>query len=428
MRRSDFQTTNLVSIILKRVRARGKISRVELARDLGLAPSTAGLYVERLLEDGYLLESGETTGDAGRPPRLLRTNPEGGEFIGVDFEARNIMAVAVDFSDRPLRDAHKSIEETDSVEQVIAKIEAAIHEVLPPAGHRILAIGVGVPGIVDSRRGVALHYKHLTKWVNVRLAERLHGRFSVPVFLENNARTMALAELWFGQGKGHNDFLCVGIRSGLGAGLVLNGHLYCGAHHAAGELGHWRYPGLARAMVSWFGSQPNDSGTTEIELEDVASVRALRQALQNAMAQGKKSVLSSCKLPLSVTDVVKACQQRDNLAIRVTGEAAAALGWAIGQLSLAIDPEKIVLSGPLTALGEMFLQPLRAIVGQSLAAAATPAPEIVNSTMGEFSGALGAAALALHEWKPVRGNRPKGGRVDRLKKPASPARRTNRKG
>lgn len=407
MRRSVYQTTDLVSNILKRVRASGKISRVELARELGLAASTAGVYVERLLAEGFLLETEEITGDAGRPPRLLRTNPEGGEFIGVDFEARNILAVAVDFSDRPLRNSHKWIETTDTVEQVIAKIEEAILEVMPPAGSRILAIGVGVPGIVDSRRGVALHYKHIKNWKNVDLAKRLNGRFAVPVFLENNARTMALAELWFGQGKGHNDFLCVGIRSGIGAGLVLNGHVYCGAHHAAGELGRWRYNSVSPALAPWFVPLVGDDDGAGLELEDVASVRALQQALQKAMAQGKKSVLAACKPPLSVMDVVNACQQRDNLAIKVTVEAAAALGWAIGQLTLALDPAKIVLAGPLTALGEMFLQPLRTRVTQVLGAATTLSPEIVNSTMGEFSGALGAAALALHEWKPVLVSRKK---------------------
>ena len=406
MRRSSFQTTDLVADILKRVRACGGISRVDLARDLGLAPSTAGIYVERLISGGFLLEAEETTGDAGRPPRILRPNPEGGEFIGVDFEARNIMAVAVDFSDRPLRNAHKRIDAGDSVEQVVANIARAIEEVLPPAGSRILAIGVGVPGIVDSRRGVAVHYKFIRQWNDVPLAQTLSDRFGVPVFLENNARSMALAELWFGQGKGHEDFLCVGIRSGIGVGMVLNGRLYCGAHHAAGELGKWRCPRVQGSAAPWFAQGASDAAGDGPELEEIASVRAVQQALQSAIAQGKRSVLSRSKSGLSVTDVVEACQQRDALTVRVTGEAAGALGWAVGQLSLAVDPAKIVLAGPLTALGEMFLVPLRARVDQVLRPSGMRPPEIVNSNMGEFSGALGAAALALHEWKPPVAGRP----------------------
>jgi N-acetylglucosamine repressor len=396
VRRSSIQTADLYSDILKQVRACSGISRVELARGLGLAPSTAGIYVERLLNGGFLLETEETTGDAGRPPRILRPNPEGGEFIGVDFEARNIMAVAVDFSDRPQRNAHRFLETGDSVEKVISRIEEAIREVLPPSGSRILAIGVGVPGIVDPVRGVAEHYKLIKKWDRVPLAHLLSERFGVPVFLENNARSMALAELWFGQGKGLTDFLCVGIRSGVGAGMVLNGRLYGGARHAAGELGRWRYPGLPASLQPWFGT-----GDSVPELEEVASVRALQHALQQAMAQGKRSVLSGARASLSVQDIVNACQQRDALTIRVTSEAAAALGWAIGQLALVIDPAKVVLAGPLTVLGDMFLEPLRARLKRVLETSSVSPPEVVNSRMGEYSGALGAAALALHEWKPA---------------------------
>ncbi len=375
---------------------------MELARDLGMAPSTAGIYVERLLAGGFLLETIDSSGVTGRPPLKLRPNPEGGEFIGIDFEARHIMALAVDFSDRPLRNEHKGIESEDSVEEVIAKIEEAIEAVRPPAGSsRILAIGVGVPGVVNSSQGIAVHYKYIRNWDNVALAQRLSKRFNVPVFLENNARSMALAELWFGQGKGHNDFLCVGIRSGIGAGMILNGQLYSGAHHAAGELGKWRCPTLSGAASQWFAPTAIAGDVDGPELEEVASVRALQQALQKAIAMGKKSVLSGRKLPLSVTDVVNACQQRDALTVQVVKESAGALGWAIGQLSLAVDPAKIILAGPLTALGEMFLQPLRARVDRVMNLSGMRPPEIMNSTMGEFSGALGAAALALHEWKPV---------------------------
>lgn len=399
MRRTQAQTTDLESDILKRVRASGGISRVELSRELGLAPSTAGIYVERLLADGFLLETEKATRDAGRPPRILRTNPDGGEFIGVDFEARNIMAVAVDFSDRPLRNAHQRIEADDSVAQIVAKIGQAIDQVRPGPGTRLLAIGVGVPGIVDASRGIAVHYKYIQHWQDVPLARDLRERFRVPVFLENNARSMALAELWFGQGRGCDNFLCVGIRSGIGVGMILGGRLYSGAHHAAGELGRWRCPTLSSGAASWFDAA-EAAGAGGPELQDIASARAVQAALEKAIGQGRKSLLGSRKSPLALTDVVHAAQQRDGLSLRVLGEAAGALGWAIGHLALVSDPAKVVLAGPLTALGDMLLTPLRARVGEVLQPSGLRCPEIVHSTMGEFSGALGAAALALHEWKP----------------------------
>ena len=87
MRRAAVQIADLENVILKRVRAASGISRVQVARDLGLSASTSGLYVERLIAEGFLVEAEAVERSAGRPPRLLKMNPEGGEFIGVDFEA-----------------------------------------------------------------------------------------------------------------------------------------------------------------------------------------------------------------------------------------------------------------------------------------------------------------------------------------------------
>jgi N-acetylglucosamine repressor len=390
MRRNSIQTSSLGSDILKRVRSQEGISRVELARDLGLAPSTAGIYVERLLAEGYLIETDAEARDAGRPPRILRPNPEGGEFIGVDFESRNIMAVAMDFSDKPLRNAHRSIDPKDSVGTVVAKLEEAIAEVLPQNPKRLLAIGVGVPGIVDASRGVAVHYKYIAKWKDVPLVAKLGARFKVPVFLENNARTMALAELWFGQGRGLSDFVCLGIRSGIGAGIVLNGRLQSGVHCGAGELGRWR---------GWAGDGP--------ELQEVASARAIQETLSKLAAAGKKTVLQPGPAGLAFSDVVVAAQQRDALTLQTIQNAAELLGQAIGQIALLLDPAKIILAGPLGQLGETFLAPVRAAAAKSVGMSGVQPPEINNSGMGEFSGALGAAALALHEWKPSSGFMPK---------------------
>jgi glucokinase len=389
---------------MKCVRASSGISRVELARALGLAPSTAGIYVERLVKEGFLVETEKAERNTGRPPTLLRLNPEGGEFVGIDFEATNILSVAVDFSDKPLRNSRAQIETGDSVDRVIAKLEQTITRVLPADPKKLLAIGVGVPGLVNSAEGIAVHYKYIANWNQVPLAQRLTAKFGVPVYLENCVRSMALAELWFGQGLGIRDFLCIGIRSGIGVGMVLDGRLYCGAHHAAGEFGRGRCPVLPERAAAWFAASDKRSAFGP-ELQEVASFRAIQRALQRALAAGEKSMLEGRPQPIALADILSAVQQRDVLTTTVVGEAARCFGWAIAQLSLVTDPEKIILAGPLTALGDVFLRPLRTTAESVLTPAELRVPEIVNSTMGEFSGALGAAALAVHEWKPERGRR-----------------------
>ena len=181
--------------LLLRVRAQEGLSRVDLARSLNLAPSTVGIYVDHLVEEGYLYEGKATGREFGRPPTILALNPQGGRFIGVDFEARNIMATAVDFSQRPLKQFHDTIAAAEPVEDILRKIEQAIETVGAGDDRKVLAIGVGVPGVIDLEKGVALSYKHIKGWENVPLVSRLTERFGVPVFVENTIRTMALAEL-----------------------------------------------------------------------------------------------------------------------------------------------------------------------------------------------------------------------------------------
>jgi len=321
------------------------------------------------------------------------------------------MAVAVDFSDRPLRNAHRRIEPGDSTRQIVAKIEDAVAEVLPRGASRLLAIGIGVPGLVDSKRGVALRYKYIPQLHDMPLAATIAKRFAVPVFLENTVRSMALAELWFGQGRGEREFTCIGIRSGIGAGIITGGRLLRGSSYAAGEIGRWRVP-LAGGARSWFAAAA-EGGADGPELQDIASALAIQNALRDAIADGKKSLLHGGHRPISFQDITHAAQQRDGLTLRIVAEAATALGVAVGHLALTLNPTKVILAGPLTLLGETFLQPLRAEVERRLAPSGQVAPEILNSTMGEFSGALGAAALALHEWKPPATAVPAGGRKRR---------------
>ncbi len=370
--------------LLKRVRVHGRISRVELARELNIVPSTAGIYVDRLIRDGFLLESSKRESRSGRPPKWLELNAAGGRFVGVDFEARNLMATAVDFSEKPLRQLHKAIRTADTAGQIMDKIEQAIAEVMDNDTRAVLGIGVGVPGTIDPRSGVALHYEFIKGWHQVPLGARLTKKFGVPVFLENNIRCMALAELWFGGGRGLRDFVCVGVRSGIGAGVIVGGHLLRGSRNRAGEIGHWQCP-TADGSASF---------------EHVASLSAMIATAEQAVAQGRKTLLADVKGEFSFDDIARAAQQGDAYARSLTQEAARAHGWAINELNTLFDPQKIVFAGPLAELGELFLGPVREAVTQWNGAA--PEVEITGSTLGKYNGALGAAALALHQWKPKR--------------------------
>lgn len=405
MRRKSTLTSHLEADIIKRVRASDGISRVELSRSLGLAPSTAGIYVERLIKQALIVEQEKASRNSGRPPVLLRLNPAGGAFIGVEFEARNIRAVAVDFADRPQRNAYRAIAEGESAPNVLQKIEEAVEEVMPARQNLLLAIGAGVPGIIDPNRGIGVSYKYIDRWNNVPIGERLQKKFKVPVFLENSIRSMALAEFWFGQGRGLRNFICLGIRSGIGTGIVLRGSLFRGEHFNAGLVGRWKCS-ISPGVAEWFGYRKAEAHS--VELQEVASVRSIQMAIRKGISLGNRSVLERRRGDFPFAEVVTAAQQRDALTLRVLGEAAGAIGQAVARLALLVDPARVILAGPLTLLGDIFLQPVRRSVHETMGAPDIKEVEIVASTMGDYCGALGAAALALQEWKPAGEAKTKG--------------------
>jgi len=260
----------------------------------------------------------------------------------------------------------------------------------------VLGIGVGVPGSIDPKNQIALAYAHINGWKNIPLGERLTKKFKVDVFLENNIRSMALAEMWFGQARGLENFVCLGIRTGIGAGIIVRGRVLHGKNNLAGEVGDWLCP-VAPIEPNMNGLQNNWSCAGLQSLEEIASVPAILKAVNEACAGlgGKKGVLT-------FDDVSRAATHGDDVVVQIVQNVAKTLGWVVCQIDAVFNPQKVILAGPLVALGDALLKPLRQAVERFSSELQQEPPVVVNSELGEFNGALGAAALALHEWKPKR--------------------------
>lgn len=373
----------LESSLVRTVRSRGAVSRVELARELNLVASTAGIYVDRLLQSGHLLESSpKTVRGLGRPPVLLELNPRAGRFVGVDFDARQLMAVAVDFAQHPLERVQHTIPARASAARVLEMIEISIEQVVGPRRRDLLGIGLGVPGPIDAQRGISREYQFIRGWHDVPIGPHMADRFGVSVFVENNLRSMALGELWCGQGRGMRDLVCLGIRSGIGSGIIVDGNLLRGAGNVAGEIGRWSWPSASSATI-----------------EDIASLTAILAKAAQRLSQGEASLLGKPGSRPSIAQLLAAVNAGDRLALELCDEAAAIHGLIAYQLWQLFDPERIIVAGPL-AESDRYLAGIQQTAAR-LGAHGTE-ERIVRSTLGEFAGAIGAAALAFHHWKPRR--------------------------
>jgi glucokinase len=199
---------------------------------------------------------------------------------------------------------------------------------------------------------------------------------------------MALAEQWFGQGRGLDSFVCIGVRSGIGAGVVIDRRLVHGKANLAGEIGGWPTAGIH-----------GEEGAT---LEDQASITTILDHLANAVRTGRATSLTLKRNRVTLIDFLKAAREGDKLVLSVLRNAGHAVGRVIGQLNLLLNPQQVIVAGPLAELGDVFLDHVRAAAAESSPGLDGDAPAIVASQLGAYAGAIGAAALAVHQWRPVR--------------------------
>ena len=367
--------------IIRKVRDRGALSRVELARELGVAASTIGRHVDDLVEKQYFTETLEPTSLAGRPPVRLRPNAKRGCFVGVDFHADHLFSTAVDFAQETIEQKSYPLDGSKGTAHVLDEIARAFEDMRTATQLPVLAAGIATPGRVDTARGLALCYAHVPGWKDVPLAAHIKAVLGANVYLENNIRAMALAERWFGEARGCQDIICLGVRIGVSAGIIREGSLATGFRELGGEIRGWNCPVFDAKAEKWEWKP----GAT---IEKHASMPSVLQRF---------SELSGRKI--GQEEFLDAAKQGAPHAITAVREIAAIHGWAISQMVQLIDPELVVLAGPLTILGDLYLEAVSKMAVQ-FESDWHPDIPIKISALGEYAGAVGASALALANWRP----------------------------
>ncbi|MGW6731137.1 ROK family protein [Streptomyces sp. NPDC055013] len=215
--------------VLQRLYFDGPLSRFELGPATGLSSGSVSNVVAELIADGLVEEAGSVDSDGGRPRILLRVAPGSGHMIGVDVGETRVRIGLFDLTLTELARAERPLAQQGyEVEGIVGHVRDGITEVLAGAGvgpERLLGVGIGVPGIVERtpELGAVVHGQTIG-WDAVPLEQRLRDGSqlpdSVPYFIDNGARTLGQAEMWFGGGRGAHNAVVVLFGSGVGACLV----------------------------------------------------------------------------------------------------------------------------------------------------------------------------------------------------------------
>ena len=232
---------------------------------------------------------------------------------------------------------------------------------------------------------------NIPDWKSVPIVNILNKRFGTAVYLQDCSRSMALAELWYGQGKDVDDFLLLDIGQGIGLGIVINRTLFEGAGMKSGEIGHLLVdPEGRRCTCGKRGC-----------LESVSSGMAITAIMQEKLRQGTESkvldLIHHRIDDLTVVDIVDAADMNDAPSIEVLRNAGEKLGKAISYIINLFNPELIIIGGQLSKAGSHLIKPLMRIAEEHSIPNLYNDVSIRLSQLGSHSASLGAATMAIND-------------------------------
>ncbi|MFI6298622.1 ROK family transcriptional regulator [Nonomuraea sp. NPDC050790] len=345
-------------------------TRKELIEFTGLSRSTITDRVDRLIEAGYIHESGVAISGGGRPPSVLDIDATNRFALVADLGAGHARVALTDLAARPLAEEHTEIRIELGPEPVLSWVRQAFQRLLDRTGHardRVCGIGVDLPGSVDHTSGRAIRSFLMPGWDEYPIAEAIGAGFDVPILVENDAKAMALGE-WWRHWRETPSLLLIKVSTGIGAGIVIDGQIYRGVEEAAGNIGHVRL------------RESDDRVCTCGSRGCVASL-ASGHALAADLGQ------------VSSRDVVRLVQAGDPTAIARTQEAGRTLGIVLATAVSLLNPGVLVLAGDMAETREHYLTGIRESVYRRSLPYTTRNLDIVTSTLGDRAGVVGTAVI-----------------------------------
>jgi len=363
-------------LVLRTIEKNGPISRADICKVIGLTPPAVSDIVKNLIKRGIVNEIGKGDSLGGKRPILLKLNPRAAYVLVADLGGENGIRVA-------LMDLFNNIVE----ERLGPKIELLkgkelkyalsitmndlIKEIDVPRD-KILGVCIGVPGIIDFK----LKKVTIAPYLNgeISLEDLALRKIGIPITIENDVNLMALGERVKGIAQGIDNFVFIGERIGIGAGIITNGKLYTGANNAAGEVGY--------LLIDTKYAHRNNRGYGCFE--KLASYKAVVERARKKMDKTVRAI-----------DVFKAAVGGDSIAIGVVKETLKFLAFGISNISCVLDPELVIIGGGISILPDNFLEEIKASIKEVIPLV----PKIEFSKLGEDGVLIGAAVKVFEPLK-----------------------------
>ncbi|WP_327085097.1 ROK family transcriptional regulator [Nonomuraea sp. NBC_01738] len=370
---------HLLSLLL----GQGPLHRAELARLAGVSRTTVSTIAGELIGLGLVAETpaGAGSGLDGRAREVLSVVPGAGVAAGLDFTLETVYGHLTDLAGRPLAGAGVTVPASAHWRERLEAGLALLDDLLAGAGagrDGLIGVAVGVPGPISLATGQVGPSLPGQAWAGINVAREVRSLLDVPLFVENNTRLEAVAEVTHGAGRGGpGDVFYFGLSSGIGTGLFFGGDLYRGDTGGAGELGH----------VSIDIDGPACPCGNRGCLVQYAGLPAVLAALRPRFGAG-----------VTIGAILTAAAEGDRACAGVIGDVGTLTGRVLANVCNLLNPGLVIVGGELSRAGEVLLGPMRTAL-RRYGMALTRDVRVVAAELdlGARAGALGGAVLVLRE-------------------------------
>jgi predicted NBD/HSP70 family sugar kinase len=381
------------SIIFNYLRENSPISRAKISKNLKISAPAVSRVIEKLIIEGYVVETEKIKTKSGKRPTLLKINKDKGYVIGIDLGKEKIK-VALTNLNSEIIEKHQGFKILDN-RDIAIKIKSEIKKFLNKYNQRkiklkkVKAICIGVPAVVDIDTGKIISAPLYESWKDLNLKEILSNEFNIPIYIENDVNLSALGEKKYGEAKRFKNIIFVEISNGIGAGIIINNQLIRGSNGSAGEIG------FTIINSENLGFKIKNKGF----LEKFASVEGIKKKAIREIKEGRKTTISNIvKNNIEKIEPSIVCEEAikgDELANNIITEMVNFLSIGIINLILILNPQIIVLGGDICNLPEVNKLFMKPIIERIKGPIPFKTPKIKLSSLGEDAGIIGASYLAV---------------------------------
>ena len=377
------------SFILRLIRQKGPISRADIVKYTNLTAPTVTNITNRLIESRMIIEYmvGESSG--GRPPVLLKMNPESLNIIVIHLSSNKLTGYITDGDINVINRAEHGIKDLKK-DEILDLMISVIDRLKDGAAVELPGMGIVVHGPVKAKEGISVFAPNIG-WKNVPIKHMVEDRFHIPVYVENDVRAMALGEYYYGTARDVSNMVFVKVGYGVGSGLILDGKLYRGLSDSAGEIGH------NTIDVSGPQCSCGNYGCLEAMASENALVKTMVKSLKEGRDSSVVSMAAGSLEDITPEIIYAAAHEGDVLAGRMLRQAARYLGIGIANVVNTFNPEMVVIGGGIVRAESLIKDIVLETVKSRALESCYVVSDIRFSDMGDEATLKGAADMVLGE-------------------------------